>query len=182
MMNHVNTHSVHRPSWQIDSLCFLCRKNLFRNKKRLPKKSFVDDQESCMAHASLKLRPSKKPYTQKLPCLTFALINLLQTGLVAVCFRASRRGRNSLLHLSRLTSTARRRVFSVSMTITVSQPIVALVFCQFAHCRMESGSGKMTKHQSIVARPSTALGVLFSASLTILAWCHSLHFATSDLA
>ena len=48
-------------------------------------------------------------------------------------------------------------------------------------CRMESGLGKMKKRQSIVARPSPALGVLFFQQVERYLLAESL-FATLDLA
>ena len=49
----------------------------------------------------------------------------------AVCFRQSKRRRSYPLPRPRLTSTARRRAFPVSMTLTMSQLIVALFFCSW---------------------------------------------------
>ena len=95
------------------------------------------------------------------------------------CVRQSRQRRNSPLHHSGLTSTAWRTALlfsSISHRATwpnpfhtsVSNCLCSIVVCQFAHGRMEIGLWKMKKHQSIVARPSPALVVLFWAAFAML--------------
>jgi hypothetical protein len=69
-----------------------------------------------------------------------------------------------LFHITQSQPNPFQHLSAQCLNLCLCLSLLQIVVCQSARDRMKSGLGKMKKHQSIVARPSPALGVLFSAS------------------